>query len=71
MRLKEFTQTNHLHLQSNFSHQWFTQKMVLNGLYDISFDATNQNPASICIFENVIYHGHTVMTAGSESQVIR
>ena len=25
MLLKEFAQTNHLHLQSNVSHQWFTQ----------------------------------------------
>ena len=29
MLLKEFVQTNHLHLQSNVSHQWSTQKLVL------------------------------------------
>ena len=28
MHVKEFTQTNHLHLQSHFSHQLCTQKVL-------------------------------------------
>ena len=61
MHLKQFTQTNHLHIQSIFSHQWSSQKVVLKwkNLATTAdnmnlVDATNQNQASICTFGKII-----------------